>query len=156
MDRPADLVHRGERRRARLPRVRIDFDLDDVAAPPVRAVRVAAIAVVVPRHLGRPLVRLRDDERSVALQILARREPSEARAHLLRAPLQDAAHDHARARRDRRTAVGHDGGVGGVHLDAVVRKAERVGDDLRVHGARPLTDFRARHQDANTAFGERE
>ena len=44
-------------------------------------------------------------------------------AHLFRAPLQNAAHHHARARGDGRSAVGHFAGVGGVHLDVVVRPA---------------------------------
>ena len=76
--------------------------------------------------------------------------------HLFRAALQDAADDHARARRDRRPAVGHDRGVGGVHVDAVVRQPERVGDDLRVHRPRALTDLGARDENPRAALGERE
>ena len=53
-------------------------------------------------------------------------ETAEARFHLFRAALQDAADHHAGARRDRRPAVGDDGGVGGVDVDAVVGQAQRV------------------------------
>ena len=81
-------------------------------------------------------------------KVLARREAAEARAHLFRAALQNAADDHAGPRGDRRTAVGHFAGVGGVHLDVVVRQAERVGDDLRVHRPRALADLGAADEDA--------
>ena len=49
-----------------LPRVAIDLDFDDVAAPAVAAVGVAAIAVRRPTTISAGLlVLLRDDERTV-------------------------------------------------------------------------------------------
>ena len=39
--------------------------------------------------------------------------------------------------------------VGLRDLDALVRDAERVRDDLRVHRARPLADLRARREHAH-------
>src|SRR5439155_13195171 len=103
----------------------------------------ALIAVVVPREATRPFVLLGDDERTVLPQILARREAAKPAPHLFGATLQDATNHHARPRCDCRTAVRHLAGVGGVDLDVVVRQAERVGDNLRVHRPSALTDLRA-------------
>ncbi len=156
MNSPADLVDSGERDRRHLPRVGIDLELDDVAGPSVAAVGVAPIAGVVPAHAGRTLILLRDDERSVSAEILAGRQRAETRAHVLGAALEDAADDHARARRDGRPAVRHFPGVCRVHLDAVVRQAERLRNDLRVHRPRPLTNLGAGDENPGAAFGQRE
>ena len=156
MNRPAKLVHARERDRLHFPRVAIDLQLHDVAGPAVSAIGIAPVAGVVPRHAGWPFVLLRDDQRPVLAQILPRGEPAQARAHLLRAPLQDTADHHAGARGDGRPAVGHDAGVGGVHLDAVVRQAQRICHDLRMHRPGALTDLGARDQDPGAAIRERQ
>ncbi len=85
-----------------------------------------------------------------------RRQLAEPCLQIFCRPLKQPADDHARARRDRRSAVGHDRGICIVHVDGVVRHAERVGRDLREHRSRALTDLGAGHENARASIGERE
>ena len=89
-------------------------------------------------------------------KILAGRAASERLAHFFRGALQDLADDHARPRRDSRSAVGHLAGIRSVDLDIFIGDAERVRDDLREHRARALADFRARDENPHAGFRQRE
>ena len=112
---------------ARLAGRRVDRHLGDVHGPGVGAVRVALIRLVVPPQAGRRLVAARwhaADRRSrgvvgarTAERLGRRRRPQAGRpgrarrAALTAADLHQLADDHARARRDGRPAVRHDGRV---------------------------------------------
>ena len=156
IDHAADLGHRGHPHGLHLVRVGIELDLDDVAAPGVGAVRVAAVGILVPLNLRRLDVLRRHDEIAVLPQVLARRQPAKTRLHLGGAALEQTADDHGGTRRHGGTAVWHLRGVGPNDLDGVVRKAKRLGHDLRVHGARALPDLGAGHADPRAALGQLE
>ena len=84
MNRLADLVHRGQPQRPHLAGVGIDLDLDDVAAPAVGAVGVAAIGRRRPTGSS-PAARTAASPTSgpCCAEVLGRRQAAELLAHLL-------------------------------------------------------------------------
>ena len=131
---------------------RIDLDLDDVAAPRVAAVRIARDSSRRPTADpgGGSYCSVTVNEPCL-LEVLRGRQLAERVAHL-RAQRSSSLPTTMHVRD---ATVGPLSGTNAVsaslHVDRVVRHAERVGDDLRVHRARALADLGAGDEDARAA-----
>ena len=149
MNRLADLVHRRDAQRAHLERVGIELDLGDVASPGVACRTHRPGTCPRPTAIQSGCSYCFVTASGPCFRSTARATARRAgRFMSARAALEDLPDDHAGAGRDGRAAVGDDAPCRPAHLDLLVGNAERVGDDLRVHRARALTDLSARRRES--------
>ena len=169
MNHAADFLQGDEIIDACLPGRRVDTDCRHVDRPCVRAVRITAIRLVVPVNAGRRLYCAPCAKRPVRADVLrharvnaspvppAPSSPASTKFLLQRerGGFHELADNHCGARRDRRPAVRHGGGVRLCDVDVVIVDPQRIGDDLREDRVGTLTDLGARRENAHPALGRR-